>query len=398
MRTDFEVADIIDLFYNEGFRRKLPVYKQKTLSALSQCRTASLGGHINVCDKCNHTIISYNSCRNRHCPKCQSLQKEMWTIQRENELLQVAYFHVVFTLPHEFNGLCTHNPRFMYDLLFESAWYVLKTFANDKQWLGAKSAATMVLHTWGQNLSLHPHIHCIVPSGGLTKEGKWQNPRKGNADFLYPILAMNVVYKAYFLKRLRQHLEEGELSLYEDFPMGKEYYNWKESLYKKEWVIYIKPPFGGAKHVVKYLARYSHRVAITNQRILNVTDQNVTFKYKDYNDNAKHKVMCLTGSNFLNRFCLHILPSRYRKIRYLGFIANSCKKKNLALARNSLKAKHQIALTRKERKALALERILKNDFDLCPFCNKGTMIIRDTIPSNKDPPYMTARKISQSLI
>ena len=243
MRPTLEVADIINRFYCESFRQGIPVYKQRALGALSQCRTAALGGHIDACDSCGHNKISYNSCRNRHCPKCQGLQKEMWAIQREEELLPIAYFHVVFTLPHELNALCLFNPRLMYDLLFESAWYVLQTFAHDLKWLGAKSAATMVLHTWGQKLTLHPHVHCIVPSGGLAVDGKWQRPRRGNSNFLYPVLAMNKVYKAYFLKRLREYLKANELKLYQGFPIGNSYNKWKENLYKKEWVVYTKTSF-----------------------------------------------------------------------------------------------------------------------------------------------------------
>ena len=229
---------------------------------------------------------------------------EGWIIQREEELLPVPYFHVVFTLPHELNELCLHNPRFMYDLLFESAWYVLQTFAKDPKWLGAQTAATMVLHTWGQNLYLHPHVHCIVPNGGLTNEGKWQNPRKGGPNFLFPILAMNKVYRAYFLKRLKIALEEGMLTLPDNFPKRSDYKTWKEKLYKKEWVVYTKPPFSKPENVVNYLARYSHRIAISNQRIINVTETEVAFSYKDYRDGAKQKTMVLQGKDFLQRFCL----------------------------------------------------------------------------------------------
>ena len=212
-----------------------------------------MGGHVDGCDRCGHKRISYNSCRNRHCPKCQGLEKEMWAIQREEELLPISYFHVVFTLPHELNTPCLYNPKFMYGLLFEAAWYVLNTFGTDPKWLGAKSAATMILHTWGQKLTLHPHVHCIVPSGGITPNGDWQKAKRGGVKFLYPILAMNKVYRAYFLKRLPLHLENGELSLPIDFPMGDNYIQWKESLYKKEWLVYAKSPFGGAKHAVKYI-------------------------------------------------------------------------------------------------------------------------------------------------
>jgi hypothetical protein len=392
LRPSYEVADIINSCYNESFRQRIPVYKQRTLSALSQCRTAALGGHIDACDNCGHKHISYNSCRNRHCPKCQGIQKEMWAIQREEEMLPVGYFHVVFTLPSELHGLCLRNPKFMYDLLFESAWYVLKIFATDDKWMGVKSAATMLLHTWGQKLSLHPHVHCIVPNGGLTKDGSWKGPKRANSNFLFPVLAMNKVYKAFFLRRLKEHLETGELPIPIDFPTGREYYNWKEILYKKEWVVYTKPPFGGAKHVVKYLARYSHRVAITNQRITSITDTEVSFNYKDYRNGGVRKTMLLTGTQFLQRFCLHILPHRFRKIRHYGFLANASKKKSLAIARVSLKVNNARKLSKAERKELAILRMFSGKMKACPCCQKGQMIIMDIFAPNKDPPTVFMNK------
>lgn len=386
MRQQYEIADVIRQFYDDDFRKGIPVYQQRTLKALLQCRTAALGGHIDVCDGCGLLQISYNSCRNRNCPKCQGLEKESWTIQREEELLPVPYFHVVFTLPHELNGLCLHNPRFMYDLLFDSAWYVLQTFANDPKWLGAQTAATMVLHTWGQNLQLHPHVHCIVPGGGLDKEGHWQNPRKGGPDFLFPALAMNKVYRAYFLKQLKIALESGQLSLPDDFPKRKGYKLWKEQLYKKEWVVYTKPPFSKPENVVNYLARYSHRIAIYNQRIINVTNEAVTFRYKDYRDGSKQKTMVLQGREFLRRFCLHIVPDRFRKIRHYGFLSNAVKIKYLKLAKMDLEKKRFIALSREERRAYAKLRLFGFPDDTCHCCGQGKMVAFDSWSANKDPP------------
>ena len=392
MRTNYEVADVINKFYDEVFRVRIPIHHQRTLQALQSCRTAALGGHAQACDSCGQVKVSYNSCRNRHCPKCQGLQKEMWIIQREEELLPLAYFHVVFTLPHQLNGLCLHNPRFMYDLLFESTWYVLDKFGRNKQWLGAQTAATMILHTWGQNLQLHPHLHCIVPNGGINKNGDWQNPKKGNSKFIYPILAMNKVFKAYFLKRLRQHLEHGELALPKHFPCHSNYYNWKEKLYKMDWVVYCKPPFGGAQNVVQYLARYSHRIAITNRRIINITDEKVSFRYKDYKQNASSKVMALKGAAFLQRFCLHILPPRFRKIRHYGFLSNAAKKSGLEQAKKALLKKKHYALSRIERKALALQRLHGQNRDTCPCCKEGKMVIIEILAPNKDPPFCKPNK------
>ena len=250
----------------------------------------------------------------------------------------------------------------------------------------------MILHTWGQNLQLHPHVHCIVPNGGINKDGTWQNPRKGNSQFLYPVLAMNQVYKAYFLKRLRKHLEEGELALPKDFPFQpRSYYDWKEKLYKKDWVVYAKPPFGGPKKVVNYMARYSHKIAIANQRIIDINDQGVTFRYKDYKDNAKQKTMTLTGFRFLQRFCLHIVPNRFRKIRHFGFLSNAGKRKGLNLAKKALLNKKHNPLSKTERKALATARLFANKKDSCPHCKNGRMIIVDILAPNKDPPIILMR-------
>jgi len=386
MRPKFELSQVIEQFLDQDLRKQLAVHHQHTLDAIRRCRTAALGGHVDVCTSCGNLDISYNSCRNRNCPKCQGLQKEMWIIQREEELLPLAYFHVVFTLPHEFKDITLRNPRFVYELLFKSAWYVLNKFGRDSKWLGAQSAATMVLHTWGQNLQLHPHIHCIVPAGGLSKNGDWVNPRRGNAKFLYPIPAMNLVYKAFFIRHIRTALEDGLLVLPPDFPKGTAYQQWKDKLYKKKWVVYAKPPFSKVKNVVDYLARYSHRIALTNRRIINVTDKIVTFRYKDYRDGGKSKTMTLPGPLFLKRFCLHILPARFRKIRHYGFLANRTKTVALNYAKLALLHKLHQALTRKERKALAKAKLFGIKEKRCSCCGNGKLIRIDSWERNKSPP------------
>jgi hypothetical protein len=404
MSPQYEVADVIRQFLPPLWgmdKTKMLVHHRKTLNALQQCRTAALGGHIDECNACGHLRISYNSCRNRHCPKCQDLNKEAWIVQQEDMLLPVAYFHVVFTQPHELNELCMWQPKFMYDLLFRAAWYTLNTFAKDPKWLGAKTAATMVLHTWSQTMMLHPHVHCIVPNGGLAKEGdtfKWQFPKRSNGkkkgNFLFPILAMNKVYKGYFLAQLKSAIEKGELALPPNFPMGKNYKAWKDLLYEKNWVVYTKKPFAGVKHVVNYLARYSHRVAITNHRIKNISESEVLFEYKDYQDGAKKKTMLLKGKEFLRRFCLHILPHGFRKVRQYGFYSNASKSKLLNHARVALGGKLKTLLTRKERKAKALERIFSQTTDQCPCCKKGTMIqcySWEGRSRNKSPPFVHTR-------
>lgn len=378
MRGQYEVADVIRQFLPQMKQKKMLVHHRKTLNALQRCRTAELGGHIDECNGCGHLRISYNSCRNRHCPKCQGVKKETWIVQQEDMLLPIAYFHVVFTLPHELNELCLHQPKFMYNLLFQAAWHTLNTLSNDPKWIGGKTAATMVLHTWSQTMVLHPHLHCIVPNGGLTKEANWQFPKRGNNNFLFPIAAMKKLYKGFFLSQLKSAIEKGELPLKEllpsNFPFGKNYKKWKDELYKKQWVVYTKKPFAGVKHVVNYLARYSHRVALTNYRIKKISDSEVVFQYKDYKDGAKKKLMTLTGTEFLRRFCHHILPHGFRKVRQYGFLSNASKSKLLQQARQALGEKQKRLLTRKERKEKALERLFGEKVNRCPCCEKGIMM------------------------
>ena len=369
-----EIASIIKQFLPQ-IQQALPLHHLKTLRAIQVCRTAALGGHIDECDACGHLRISYNSCRNRHCPKCQGVNKEMWIIQQEEMLLPVAYFHLVFTLPHELNELCMYNPKPMYDLLFHAAWHTLRTFAKDSKWLGATTSATMVLHTWSQKLILHPHVHCIIPNGGLTKEGKWQFPKKGNGNFLFPVAAMKKVYRGFFLDQLNQLILQNTLTLPPKFPTGYQYQLWKNNLYQKHWVVFTKNPFSGVKHVVDYLARYSHRVAITNRRIKSCTEQSLTFEYKDYKDKAKKKTMTLKGTEFLRRFCLHILPKGFRKVRQFGFTANATKRKTIPLARKALGIKHQQLSNRTQRKKLALQRLFDTDINQCPCCKKGKLVL-----------------------
>ncbi len=392
-RPHYEVADVIRKFLPQMAPLPL-VYHQKVLSALARCRTAQLGGHVDACDQCGHIRISYNSCRNRHCPKCQGVNKEMWLVQQQDMLLPVSYFHVVFTLPHEFNGLCMHNPAFMYDLLFKSAWHVINSLARDPKWIGAKTAATMVLHTWSQSLILHPHLHCIVPNGGLDHNGQWAYPKRGKDNFLFPVQAMKKLHKGFFMQRIKQAVKLGQIILPPNFPTApKNYSKWKNNLYAKQWVVYTKKPFSAVKNVIDYLGRYSHRVAITNHRIKSISDQHVTFKYKDYSDRARNKLMQLTGSEFIRRFCLHILPPRFRKIRHYGFLSNACKAKSIAQARKSLSAKNRTLLTRVQRKALAIERLFNAAVDQCPCCTKGKMKIIMAFGCNKAPPVIKVQPI-----
>lgn len=385
IRPTYEVAHIIAKHLDRIKKSKLFTHHLRTLEAIRRCRTSALGSHTEGCDHCGKTKISYNSCRNRHCPKCQGLHKEMWIIQQEDMLLPVSYFHVVFTLPHELNLLSIYNQRWMYNLLFKAAWHTINTLANDEKWLGAKSAATMVLHTWSQTLGLHPHLHCIVPNGGLDKDNHWRFPKRGNGNFLFPVLAMNKLFKGFFMEYIKAALLSNELNLPE-----KSNFNSKEFidlLYSKSWVVYTKKPFSTVNHVVQYLARYAHRVAITNHRIKSIDNDEVTFEYKDYKDKAAKKSMTFTTQEFIRRFCLHILEPGFRKIRQYGLSSNASKLKSINKARIALGLKMIILLDRKERKELALLRLFKEQSNLCPHCKVGHLHIIYAQEENKGPPF-----------
>lgn len=327
-----EVADIIRAC-GQAFAWEFPqsAHHLRTLQALTQCRTASLGGHVDQCGTCGEKRISYNSCRNRHCPKCQGLVRERWMQAREGELLPVPYYHVVFTLPHQLNPLCMAHPEVIYPMLFRCAWQTISAFAADLKFLGARTGIVAILHTWGQNLSLHPHIHCIVPSGGITAAGKWKNGR-GKGKFLFPVKAMRKVFRAKFVQALTQKWTQGKLpdKGVSGQPLGEsEFGCLRQRLYRKPWVIYAKRPFIGPKQVIEYLGRYTHRIAISNHRIREIIDGKVRFAWKDYRKGGKTAEMTLAATEFLRRFSLHILPHRFVRIRHFGFLASNQKGKAL---------------------------------------------------------------------
>jgi len=284
----------------------------KVLDALERCRTADLGGHIDGCSSCGHLRISYNSCRNRHCPKCQNTHRERWIQGRQGDLLPVSYFHVVFTLPSELNSYCLNNPKALYDLLFLASKQTIEAFACDPKHLGAQMGMISVLHTWGQNLSLHPHVHMIVPGGGVSDAGFWKSV-KSKGQYLFPVKAMSIVYKNKFMELFRQFLNT------EGRPLDN---GLRQSLYQKPWVVYAKQPFAGPKQVIEYLGRYSHKIAISNHRILSIDAGKITFRYKDYSQGGRQKVLTLDAVEFIRRFSLHILPKGFRKIRHYGLLAS----------------------------------------------------------------------------
>lgn len=304
-----------------------------------------MGGHIEACHGCGEIRIAHNSCRNRHCPQCGAIDKEKWVIAREADLLPVKYFHVVFTLPDKLNNLFLYNQTPMYNLLFTTAWSVLKDFGHTKKWLGGKIGATAVLHTWGQNLSFHPHIHFIVPAGALMPNGKWKHSRN-RGKYLFKVEQLSNVFRARFIEQLR-HLKEQKL-VTGMIPGG---------LFDKNWVVYAKQPFGGPEQIIKYLSRYTHRTAISNERILDVDNNQVTFCWRDYNKGYQKQTTSLRGEEFLRLFCMHILPHGYTRIRHYGILSSASKRKSLSIIRTSLKAKPPVKPDSKSLSDKALERM-----------------------------------------
>lgn len=294
----------------------------RVMQRVKNCRTSELGYHIYQCqnDACHFTQYQYHSCRDRHCPNCGALKKQQWIEARMQELLPVKYYHVVFTLPHELNPIIMGHRKLLFNLLFEASSQTLLSFAKDKKHLGALPGIISVLHTWGQQLSFHPHIHCIVSGGGITPENQWKDAKKSKWQFLFPVKAMSIVYRAKFLEGLKLLINKGDITLPEDTNLNAFF----DLLYQKVWVVYAKAPFAGPHAVIEYLGRYTHKVAISNHRICSINEEKdtVTFEYKDYADDGKQKQMTLSCAEFIRRFEQHILPSHFTKIRTYGYLAN----------------------------------------------------------------------------
>ena len=382
MRWSHSVGEIIaDNWAELSTDNRFNFFQKRHLNRLRQCRTAALGGHVAGCTDCGHFGISYNSCRDRHCPTCQSMKREEWILRQEASLLKVPYFHVVFTLPSELNGLCLAHPKLMYNLLFKCSDATIKAFSKDPKYLGAKSGMTAVLHTWGQNLSLHPHLHCIVPCGGITKSGKWKTTRS-EGKYLFPRNALRRVFKGKFLSELKAAARRGDINL--PIPL-------REKLYRKNWVVYAKRPFGGPKQVIEYLGRYTHKVAISNYRLKKVTEAAVVFDWKNYKKGGEKKPMSLPPLEFLRRFCLHLLPSGFMRIRHYGILSSRGRAVYLPEIQRLMNML-PIQLTKGQQKEKALRR-LKID-RTCPCCKKGEM--RRLMPfARGDPP--TAERINRRI-
>src|SRR5271157_1540062 len=332
-RPTLEVADILHVQgdrFLERYRSSFDFQQLKALRAIQRCRTAALGGHRDQCSRCGYQAISYNSCRNRHCPKCQAQARERWITARHHDLLDTSYFHVVFTVPHELNVLALENPSLFYDLLFTATAQTLLEIASDAEHLGAEIGAIGILHTWGQNLLLHPHVHCVIPGGGLSPDhSRWIRPRY---PFFLPVKVLSRVFRGKFcagLKRLyrRNRLRcSGPASVLAE---PKQFYRLLRRLHRQDWVVYAKPAFGGPQKVLRYLGRYTHRIAISNHRLLAFDGQRVTFQWKDYAHGGKQRKMTLLATEFLRRFFLHVLPKGFVRIRHFGFLSNPCRDSQL---------------------------------------------------------------------
>lgn len=365
MCKEIEVAGILRGLGERISSIGLNTFQLCTLSAVQKCRTAELGGHVDVCTECGTLRVSYNSCRKRSCPKCQGAKREEWIQARISELLPVPYFHVVFTLPEELNAVCLGHSKEMYGLLFKSAWETLCLFGRNKH---VKTGMIAVLHTWGQNLSHHPHLHCIVPGGGIDKNGKWQNIRT-DGKFLFPVKAMSKVFRAKYVALLRKT----------DILSHPQ----TQSLFFKDWVIFAKRPFAHPAHVVEYLGRYTHKVAISNSRIISYENNRVRFSYKDYRNGACKKEMELDDTEFIRRFAMHIPPSGFVRIRHYGILSSTSKKLTIPKIREQLPAK---AI-----EFIEMRKIKPYNSIICPCCGQPAMVTVETILS-RGPPRLTAGK------
>lgn len=384
-----EVADIFREFgpkYRQKYR--LTKHMHKVMNAIEHCRTSALGGHVDECNHCGHKKISYNSCRNRHCPKCQGMAREKWLLARENDLLPVGYFHIVFTIPNDLNAFALRNQKEIYTLLFRASSETLMELGRDPKYLGAEIGHISILHTWGQNLMDHPHVHSIVPAGGLSFDGeRWIHSRK---NFFIPIRVISKVYRGKFMACFKEACQKGKIKFegqLKGYSNSEEFKVLVDHLYQKEWVVYCKEPFSNPMRVMEYLGRYTHRVAISNERIIGIKNERVSFKWKDYANQNKKKVMELDGQEFIRRFLLHVLPLKFVKIRHYGILSNRNKKTKLARCQEIFGIQKEKALTTAQTWEELIFKIRGIDVRKCPVCSKGRMIRRELIsPKAYSPP------------
>jgi hypothetical protein len=382
-----ELADIVAAWWaaRESHEPALAGVQYRALEAILACRTARMGGFAVRCDHCGAIQVHYCSCRNRHCPKCQALAKERWIQARLDELLPVPYFHFVFTLPHRLNSLAQGNPKTIYDLLFHCAAETLQDFGRNPKWLGGEIGVTMVLHTWGQTLSQHIHVHCLVTGGALTDDGHWLPAKPG---FLFPVNALSRVFRGKFIAGLKKVRTDSLLHFAgEQANLGEAtaFEQYLRELSNKDWVVYAKRPFAGPQQVIDYLGRYTHRIAISNHRLIDLIDDHVRFYWRDYAHGNKRKIMTLQVEEFMRRFLLHILPAGFMRIRHYGLLANRCKKECLQRCRMSLQAPAPEPQEPETVEAFIL-RVLGLDIHRCPICHVGLLKPFLFLPKATGPP------------
>ena len=367
--------------FRQAHAQSLSVGQKRVLRAIELCRTAALGGHLERCDQCGHERNAYNSCANRHCPKCQSLARAEWLAKRQSELLQCEYFHVVFTLPAQLAALALQNKRQMYGLLFRATAETLQSIAADPKHLGAQIGFFCILHSWGQTLHAHPHLHCVVPGGGISLDGsRWVSCRR---RFFLPVRVLSSRFRNLYIRYLKRIYAAGKLRFYgelQHLSSPASFARYLAPLRRRKWVVYAKAPFGGPDRVLDYLGRYTHRVAISNNRLQQLTAGQVTFTYKDYKHENQHKLMTLSADDFLRRFLLHVLPDGFQRIRHYGLLSNRHRAENLVRCRELLSMPALIPHPQPNY-CERYQQLTRHDLLLCPCCKKGQMLRMGDLPA-----------------
>ena len=376
-----EVADILRT-HGDAYqqRHRLSGGQRRVMQDIIACRTAALGGQLAQCDHCGAEVSRYHSCQNRHCPKCQTLAKVRWVEARLRDLLPIPYFHCVFTLPHALNPLAQGNPRVLYGLLFQTAAATLQTFGRDPTWLGGALGITMVLHTWSQTLEHHIHVHCVVTGGALAPEGDRWIPTK-RRDFLFPVRALSRVFRGKYLTALQGAYAQGHLQFAgSTAPLvdARPFQHFLAPLWQQPWVVYAKPPFASAQHVMSYLGRYTHRVALSNDRLVALRDGQVMFRWRERRHSNRPRVMTLAAEEFIRRFLLHVLPAGFMRIRHYGVLGNRCRTPKQATCRR-LFAQPALPVLPRESAATVLRRLTGIDIECCPQCHQGRLVAIATL-------------------
>jgi hypothetical protein len=385
-RPQLEVAEVFRR-YGEAYRQhhgaSMSVAQRRVMTAVEVCRTAVLGGHLERCDECGHERNAFNSCRDRHCPKCQCLARAQWIEDRHSELLDCPYFHVVFTLPEEIAAIAYQNKEVVYGILFQATAGTLKTIAADPQHLGAEIGFFAVLHTWGQSLTHHPHLHCVVPAGGLSPDGQsWIACRPG---FFLPVRVLSRLFRRLFLEALQRAFDSGKLQFFSALEPLRQADAFAQCVARAkvcEWVVYAKRPFAGPPQVLDYVGRYTHRVAISNHRLLDIENGQVRFQWKDYRHGDQVKTMTLSAEEFIRRFLLHVLPDGFQRIRYYGFLGNRYRREKLEQCRRLLgmPVPHTNALPAEKDYRDRLEELTGRSLHQCPQCKQGRMLVVEILP------------------